>query len=104
MKNSKTIALIFSALGHPLRVDIFKCLLAHYPHSMTAGKLSSSTKIAPSTLSHHLRAMEEGQVIVRSIEGRQTNICLDLKSLRDVAGTLMDVCCSAESVDVSFKK
>jgi len=98
------MALIFSALAHPLRVEIFKCLLAHYPESMTAGSLSRATDIAPSTLSHHLRLMEDGTLISRSVDGRRTKIFLDIKSLRDTLETLMHVCCSVDNVDIPSKK
>ena len=103
MNNSQTIALIFSALAHPLRVDIFKCLLAHYPESMTVGSLSRATDIAPSSLSHHLRLMEEGNLISRSIDGRKTKLFLEISSLRETIQTLMQVCCSVDNEDISQK-
>lgn len=96
MIDSQTTANALSALSHPSRVDIFKCLLSRYPTSLNAGFLSTETTLAPSTLSHHLREMEKGGVIKRTPKGRSTTISLDLKNLTGIANSLMQLCCSVE--------
>ena len=104
MKDSKVIASAFSSLAHPSRVDIFKCLLAHSPTGLNAGHLSSKTELPPSTLSHHLREMEAGGVVVRTVEGRRTVITLDLSNLITIANTLMHLCCAGESSNINLTK
>lgn len=96
MIDSKIIAAVLSALAHPSRVDIFKCLLAHHPRALSAGFLSEKVSLAPSTLSHHLREMEKGGVIVRSAVGHRTVTSLDLSRLTEIMGALMQVCCSVD--------
>ena len=89
MIDSKTIVKTFSALAHPSRVDIFKCLLSHYPEGLKAATLSTETSLAPSTLSHHLREMEKGGVIIRHIDGQSTITSLDLTRLTTITSELM---------------
>ena len=96
MIDSQSIADTLSALAHPTRVDIFKCLLAHYPKGLKAATLSAEAALAPSTLSHHLREMEKGGVIVRHTQGQSTITSLDLKSLTRITADLMQICCSVE--------
>ncbi|MGR3621929.1 ArsR/SmtB family transcription factor [Pseudophaeobacter sp.] len=96
MIDSNTIAATFSALAHPSRVDIFKCLLAHYPKGLNAGHLSAEVQLAPSTLSHHLREMEKGRLVQRCVAGQSTITSLDLSNLTEITSTLMQLCCSAE--------
>lgn len=94
MNDSQTMADTFSALAHPSRVDVFKCLLAHHPVGLKASYLSDETGLAPSTLSHHLREMEKGGVIERTVQGQSTITTLNLKNLNNIASTLMQLCCS----------
>ena len=96
MIDSKATAATLSALGHPSRVDILKCLLAHYPSGLTAGDLSSKTAIAPSTLSHHLREMAKGGIVSCDPAGQRTITTLNLDHLSKLAGALMQICCSVE--------
>jgi ArsR family transcriptional regulator len=96
MIDSKTIAVVLSALAHPSRVDIFKCLLAHHPKGLNAGHLSAEAGLAPSTLSHHLREMEKGGVVERCTVGQGTITSLNLSNLTEITTTLMQLCCSVE--------
>jgi DNA-binding transcriptional ArsR family regulator len=96
MIDSKTIAVVLSALAHQSRVDIFKCLLAHHPRGLNAGHLSVETSLAPSTLSHHLREMEKGGVVERSTVGQTTITSLNLTNLTEIMSSLMQLCCSVD--------
>ncbi|MGC1503329.1 MAG: helix-turn-helix transcriptional regulator [Sulfitobacter sp.] len=95
MNDSKTIADTLSALAHPSRVDIFKCLLAHHPHGLKAGLLSAEVRLSPSTLSHHLSEMEKGRLIKRKADGRSTITTLDLENLTELVSVLTQLCCTA---------
>lgn len=96
MIDSTTMAEVLSALAHPSRVDIFKCLLAHHPTGLKAGYLSEQAGLAPSTLSHHLREMEKGGVIERHTNGQCTITTLNLRNLTQITTVLMQLCCSVE--------
>lgn len=75
----------FRALGHPHRLTIVRSLLARAvacctseraddcrldPASCNVGDLAALVDIAPSTLSHHLKELEDAGVIERARDGR----------------------------------
>lgn len=96
MIDSQTISNTFSALAHPSRVDIFKCLLTHHPKGLRAADLSSLADLPPSTLSHHLAEMEKGRLIIRTAKGRSIITTLNLNNLMQLATLMSQLCCSAE--------
>lgn len=75
----------FRALGHPHRLTIVRALLGRAiaccsgdrvddcvrdPASCTVGDLTELVDIAPSTLSHHLKELDDAGVIERARQGR----------------------------------
>lgn len=94
MIESKHISDVFSALAHPLRVDILRTLLPRARDGLSAGELAEQTRTPPSTLAHHLREMEQGHVILRRAEGRKTIVTPNLTTLNDIAVLLTQLCCS----------
>jgi len=57
-------ALRFAALGQPTRLELMRVLLAAGPNGLAAGEAAQQLGIAPSTLSFHLRALEQAGLIV----------------------------------------
>ncbi len=68
-------------------------LLKKLPLDMTFGELQKSTRIPASTLTHHLREMENGNVIFQIPVGVSTRIGLDLSHLQKIMTDMMDKCC-----------
>lgn len=75
----------FRALGHPHRLTIVRALLSRAvacctseraddcrldPASCNVGDLGDLVEVAPSTLSHHLKELEDAGVIERARKGR----------------------------------
>ncbi|WP_293450937.1 helix-turn-helix domain-containing protein [Planktotalea sp.] len=96
MISSQTISEAFSALAHPSRVDILLALMPYAASGLSAGDLAQKTSIPPSTLAHHLREMEAGNVIERIAQGRKTIIKPNLTSLSSIAGLITQLCCTSE--------
>ena len=93
------LAQAFSALGHPRRIEIFEYLLRHAASGANVGEIQQATEIPASTLSHHLHEMEQGQLVVKTVTGRSTNLKLDLNYLQQTLSHLMGMCCSANPGD-----
>lgn len=94
MIDSKHISDVFSALAHPLRVDILRTLLPRALEGLTAGELAERTNTPPSTLAHHLREMEQSEVILRRPQGRKTIVTPNLTTLSEISALLTQLCCS----------
>ena len=94
----------FHALGEPNRLTIVRALLGRAvaccvderaadcaldPASCNVGELAKLVAIAPSTLSHHLRELQEAGVIERAREGRFLYCRVNEALLGELAALLM---------------
>lgn len=84
----------FSALSHPVRVGLLRRLMQATPDGIPAGALAELMVIPPSTLSHHLAALE-GVGLIRG-ERKQRHIFYAAVPDRLIAliGFLVEDCCS----------
>lgn len=53
----------FSALSHPVRLELFQALCARAPEHISAGELAEGFDIPPSTMTGHLQALERAGLI-----------------------------------------
>lgn len=94
------IAKAFAALSHSKRIIILEYLLGNSPLQTTFGELQQATKIPASTLTHHIREMERGGVVVREPQGRTTNLKLDTVHLLGILEYLTERCCNNQVVEI----
>lgn len=73
----------FAALSHPVRRRIVE-RLARGP--ATVGQAAAGTGVSKPAISKHLRVLEEADVIVRVVEGREHRLSLNADSLDDASG------------------
>lgn len=104
MISSAKIAVLFSALSHPARVDILKCLLSHAPDGLNLGELGKIVRIPNSTLKHHLNEMQSGGVIEQTRKGRCTQITVSLRRLAEVTTVLSNICCTPQNLELAEKE
>lgn len=94
----------FRALGHPHRLTIVRALLGRAvacctseraddcrldPASCNVGHLGALVDIAPSTLSHHLKELEDAGVIERARDGRYLYCRVNQAMLDHLAALLL---------------
>ncbi len=60
-----------AALGHGLRLEIWRLLAPYGPLGLAAGAISAHLEIPPSSLSFHLQQMTQGKVLVQRRSSRQ---------------------------------
>ncbi len=82
----------FFALAHSKRICILEILLKQMPRKASFGELQRNTGIAASTLAHHLREMENGNIIIQKPAGASTEIALNLNHLQKSLSDMMDNC------------
>jgi DNA-binding transcriptional ArsR family regulator len=73
----------FAALAHPIRRRIVE-RLARGP--ATVGQAAAGSGVSKPAISKHLRVLEEADVIVRVIDGREHRLSLNADALDDASG------------------
>lgn len=95
MENDAAAA-AFSALGQPTRLALLRLLLAQGPSGLPAGEIAQRLGVAPSTLSFHLRALEQAGLIAPTRQGRQLVYAPLIARLRGLFAHLAEACCGGE--------
>jgi DNA-binding transcriptional ArsR family regulator len=86
-------ALMLAALGHEARLAAFRHLIAAGPDGVVAGSLAAALDIPPSTLSHHLSALDHAGLVSSRREGRHVIYAVVPETVRALIGFLRDDCC-----------
>ena len=86
----KDLALIFKALGHPARIRILRHLLEE--NRCICGRSVSILPLAQSTVSQHLKILQEAGLIRGEIEGPKTCYCVNREKLTSMRNALAELC------------
>lgn len=89
-------AFAFAALGQATRLELLRALLAAGPGGLAAGALAERLGVPASTLSFHLRALDQAGLIAATRQGRQLIYAAQIAPLRALFAVLADVCCDGE--------
>ena len=93
---SSTAALAFAALGQETRLDLLRALLAAGPSGLAAGDIAARLGVPPSTLSFHLRALDQAGLIAATRQGRSLIYAAQVDHLRALLTFLADACCDGD--------
>lgn len=80
------LADIFKAIGHPARVAILQQLLA--TDCCICRDFTDEIPLSQPTVSKHLRALKEVDLIAGTIEGTSVSYCINAARWREVQGTI----------------
>ncbi|MEM1382007.1 MAG: metalloregulator ArsR/SmtB family transcription factor [Pseudomonadota bacterium] len=84
----------FAALGSAPRLAVLRSLVRAGGDGLTVGALQDRTGIAPSTLSHHLRALVAAGLIVQTRSGRSLICTARFDRVQGLADFLIIECCA----------
>jgi DNA-binding transcriptional ArsR family regulator len=84
----------FAALGHEARLAIVRLLLSANPDGLVVGEIQEELDIPPSTLSHHLDALQREGLVGVTREGKYLRYRADAEGLRDLLAFLYAECCT----------
>jgi len=93
---SSTAAFAFAALGQETRLDLLRVLLAAGPSGLAAGDIAARLGVPPSTLSFHLRALDQAGLIAATRQGRSLIYAAQVDRLRALVAFLADACCDGD--------
>lgn len=74
------IAQLFKAIGHPARIAILEYLIQQ--KTCVCGEVVDELNLSQSTISQHLKALKEAQLIKGEIEGVKTCYCVNEEKLK----------------------
>ncbi len=84
MHSPEKIAFVFTALSHKRRVLIYRTLKTAGAKGLNHGALMSLTRLAPMTLTHHLKPMMAAGLVRRKKQGAFAYYSLNTAALLDV--------------------
>jgi arsenate reductase len=89
-------AFAFAALGQGTRLELLRALLEAGPNGLAAGDVAARLGVPPSTLSFHLRALEQAGLIAPTRQGRSLIYAVRFARLRALLAFLVEACCGGE--------
>lgn len=91
---AKDAAIGFSVLAQETRLKLVRLLASRGASGMSAGEAAAVLKIAPSTLSFHLNALEQARLVRSTRQGRHIIYAVRFVGLRDLLSFLTETCCA----------
>jgi DNA-binding transcriptional ArsR family regulator len=91
------------ALGNPTRLKIYRALVRAGDAGLPVGRLQEKLKIAPSTLSHHIKTlMVVG--LIDQVRDATTLVChANYEVMRSLVNFLVAECCTGNAEDKDAK-
>lgn len=84
----------FAALGHEARLAVVRLLLSAHPDGLVVGEIQGALDIPPSTLSHHLDALQREGLVAVTRQGKYLRYRADAAGLRALLSFLYAECCT----------
>lgn len=82
-----------SALAHPLRLSVFRMLVAAAPGGVPAGRIAEDLGVAASSLSFHLSQLQQSGLVTATRRQRFILYATDIDATRQLMEFLTADCC-----------
>lgn len=82
-----------SALAHPLRLQVFRMLVATAPEGVPAGTIAENLGVAASSLSFHLSQLQQAGLVTATRHQRFILYATDIGATRELMEFLTADCC-----------
>ncbi len=87
----------FAVLAQETRLRLVRLLASRGASGMAAGELAAALKVAPSTLSFHLAALEQAELVRSTRQGRHIIYAVRFAGLRALLSFLTETCCGGRT-------
>ena len=91
---AKDAAAGFAVLAQETRLRLIRALASRGASGMAAGDAAAHLRVAPSTLSFHLAALEQSGLIRSTRQGRHIIYAVRFAGLRELLSFLNETCCA----------
>ena len=102
--NMKPAVAALSALAHESRLTIFRALVQTGAAGMPAGKISEMLKIAPSSLSFHLKELANADLVTATQQGRFVIYVANYPTMNSLLTYLTENCCEGVACEAAMPK
>jgi DNA-binding transcriptional ArsR family regulator len=87
-----------AALAQESRLLIYRLLVEAGPTGLAVGEIGASVRVAPATLSFHLKELAHAGLVKTRQDGRFIYYSANYDRMNDLLGYLTDKCCSRSGV------
>lgn len=98
---TKTAVRALSALAQDSRLGVFRCLVQAGPEGLAAGDIAKRTRIAPSSLSFHLKALTHAELVRPRQDGRFIFYTANFATMNGLLSFLTENCCGGQECSVA---
>ena len=96
--NSSTAVSSFAALAHDSRLAIYRLLVQAGPTGLSVGEIGASVRVAPATLSFHLKALTHAGLVKARQDGRFIYYSASYERMNALIGFLTEKCCANDGI------
>jgi len=90
---TKNVVAVLTALAQESRLAVFRLLVQAGPEGMPATRIAEALKIAPSSLSFHLKELTHADLIIQTKAGRSLIYSANFATMNGLVGFLTENCC-----------
>jgi ArsR family transcriptional regulator, arsenate/arsenite/antimonite-responsive transcriptional repressor len=91
---TKNALAALTAVAQESRLAVFRLLVQAGPEGMAASKIAEHLRIAPSSLSFHLKELSHAALVTPKQEGRFVIYAANFGTMNALIGFLSDNCCN----------
>jgi DNA-binding transcriptional ArsR family regulator len=95
---SKNAVTALAALAQESRLAIFRLLVERGPSGISVGEIGAELRIAPATLSFHLKELSHADLIGARQEGRFIFYSANFDRMNALLGFLTENCCAGDGM------
>ena len=97
--DTRTVIGSLAALAQESRLSIYRLLVEAGPTGLSVGEIGAGLKVAPATLSFHLKELAHAGLIGPRQDGRFIYYSANYKRMNDLLGYLTENCCARDGID-----
>jgi DNA-binding transcriptional ArsR family regulator len=90
-----------AALGHDVRLSIFRLLVKAGEDGLRVSDIGDHLDLAPSTLAHHLSTLVDSTLVLQEKRGREVFNKIDYRAMHSVLNFLTSECCTGVTIHTS---
>src|SRR5512140_2835683 len=96
--DAKATVASLSALAQESRLLIFRLLVQAGPTGLAVGEIGASLRVAPATLSFHLKELARAGLVGARQDGRYIYYSASYETMNRLLGFLTDNCCARDGL------